>query len=280
MCPADGGWGPDHAPAGAATAARVFFADRLPVAERYAEMLVTDGVVRGLLGPREADRVWERHLLNCAAVAELVPFGVKLIDVGSGAGLPGIVLAVARPDLRITLVEPMARRVTFLIEAVTALGIADRVTVERCRAGEAVDRIPPAEVVTARALARLDQLAKWCLPLTAPDGRVLALKGASAPEEVATHRDAVIRSGGDEPVVRQCGTGLIDPPAVVVEIPRRSPPPGSPSEPSPPSGRGVAGGGRRRRGRRGGGRGNSGGSGHGRSGPGRPARVRATPATR
>ncbi|SDY19536.1 16S rRNA m(7)G-527 methyltransferase [Micromonospora pattaloongensis] len=213
-------------PAELADAARALFGDRLDLAEAYADLLATDGVVRGLIGPREAPRIWERHLLNCAAVAELIPTGASVVDVGSGAGLPGLVLAVARPDLAVTLVEPLARRTAFLSEAVAALGLEDTVTVLRARAEDAIpdagrDALPsPADIVTARAVAPLDRLAGWCLPLAAIGGRVLALKGASAADEVVQHRDVIDRFGGGTPVVRCCGVELIEPPTTVVEIVR------------------------------------------------------------
>jgi 16S rRNA (guanine527-N7)-methyltransferase len=185
---------------------------------------MTDGVVRGLIGPREAPRIWERHLLNCAAVAELVPVGQRVVDVGSGAGLPGVVLAITRPDLSVTLVEPLARRAAFLAEAVAALGLA-RTTVVRARAEECAEQglIEPAEVVAARAVAALDRLAAWCLPLTVNGGRVLALKGESAEQEVATHEAAIRSLGGAAPVIRRCGVGVVEPPVTVVEITRERP---------------------------------------------------------
>jgi 16S rRNA (guanine527-N7)-methyltransferase len=211
--------GPLHVPTDLVPAARALFGDRLDRASAYADLLATDGVVRGLIGPREAPRIWDRHLLNCAAIAELIPQRASVVDVGSGAGLPGIVLAVARPDLTVTLVEPLARRTAFLAEVVTALDLDRTVTVVRARAEECVGRTP-ADVVTARAVAPLDRLTGWCLPLTALGGRLLALKGASAADEVAAHRDAIGRLGGATPVVRRCGVGLIDPPTTVVEIVR------------------------------------------------------------
>ncbi|MBB4959134.1 16S rRNA (guanine(527)-N(7))-methyltransferase RsmG [Micromonospora polyrhachis] len=207
-------------------AARTLFGERLPLAERYAELLATDGVVRGLIGPREAPRIWERHLINCAAVAELLPPDCSVVDVGSGAGLPGLVLAVARPDLSVTLIEPLARRTAFLAEAVALLGLDRSVTVLRARAEEVVSNragsggLPPADVVTARAVAPLDRLAGWCLPLAAVGGRLLALKGASAADEVTEHHAAVERLGGGPASVRRCGVGVIDPPTTVVEIVR------------------------------------------------------------
>jgi 16S rRNA (guanine527-N7)-methyltransferase len=201
-------------------AARTVFGDGLPLAEAYAELLITDGVVRGLVGPREAPRVWDRHLLNCGVLSEMVPLGASVLDVGSGAGLPGIVLAVARPDLTVTLVEPLARRAAFLSEAVTTLGLGAAVTVVRARAEDLAGGTPTADVVTARAVAPLDRLAGWCLPLTTIGGRVLAVKGASASDEVAEHRDAVTRLGGSAPVISRCGVGVIEPPTTVVEIVR------------------------------------------------------------
>nr|MDT0663097.1 16S rRNA (guanine(527)-N(7))-methyltransferase RsmG [Micromonospora sp. DSM 115978] len=201
-------------------AATSLFGDRLPVAARYADLLATDGVVRGLIGPREAPRIWDRHLLNCATVAELIPAGVHVLDVGSGAGLPGIVLAIARPDLSIDLIEPLARRTTFLSEAVDILGLAARVRVLRARAEELPAGSGSAGVVTARAVAPLDRLAGWCLPLVGVGGRLLALKGAAATDEVDEHGDRIQRLGGGMPVVRRCGVGMVDPPTTIVEIVR------------------------------------------------------------
>ncbi|WP_328348986.1 16S rRNA (guanine(527)-N(7))-methyltransferase RsmG [Micromonospora sp. NBC_00421] len=208
-----------------ATAARALFGDRLDLAAGYAELLATDGVVRGLIGPREAPRIWDRHLLNCAAVAELIPPDASVIDVGSGAGLPGVVLAIARPDLTVVLVEPLARRTSFLVEAVERLGLARMVRVFRGRADEAASGVTgvgpfTADVVTARAVAPLDRLATWSLPLVVPRGRLIALKGASAADEVAEHAEAVAKLGGSEPTVRLCGTDILDPPTTVVEIVR------------------------------------------------------------
>ncbi|WP_239082209.1 16S rRNA (guanine(527)-N(7))-methyltransferase RsmG [Actinoplanes teichomyceticus] len=193
------------------------FGDRLALAGRFARLLATEGVVRGLIGPRETPRLWDRHLVNCGVVASLFPIGASVVDVGSGAGLPGIVLAVARPDLGITLVEPMARRTAFLTEAVDELGL-DNVTVLRGRAEEVIGEAGGADIVTARAVAPLDRLAGWCLPLARVGGRLLALKGASAAEEIGEHRLAIERLGGGEPAIRLCGSGLIDPPVTIVEI--------------------------------------------------------------
>jgi 16S rRNA (guanine527-N7)-methyltransferase len=195
----------------------------MPLASRYAELLTSAGVERGLLGPREASRVWERHLLNCAVIGELLPRAARVVDVGSGAGLPGIPLACARPDLRIDLVEPLARRVTFLEEAVAALALAPRVSVARGRAEEraVVRRVAPVAWVTARAVAPLDRLAAWCLPLLQPGGCLLALKGRRAAQELNEHRDVIGRLGGVDQHVVLCGVDLLASPSTVVVIRRR-----------------------------------------------------------
>jgi len=211
-------------PAHLAAAAERIFGDRLPLAVAYAESLMTDGVIRGLIGPREAPRIWDRHLLNCAVVGELIPPDASVADIGSGAGLPGIVLAVARPDLSVILVEPLARRTVYLTEVVAALGL-DRVRVIRARAEDCVGRPDappgfPVDVVTARAVAPLDRLAAWCLPLASVGGRVIALKGESAADEAAAHADAIGRLGGGTPAVRRCGEGLLAEATTVIEIVR------------------------------------------------------------
>ncbi len=165
-----------------AVASQVFAPSRLPLLERYAALLATEGVVRGLIGPREVPRLWDRHLVNCGLLAPLIPEGARVADVGSGAGLPGLVLALARPDLRVTLIEPMARRVAFLTEACAELG-ADGVTVQRGRAEDSADR-HAFDVVTSRALAPLPRVVAWSLPLVASGGAVLAMKGSSAAQEI------------------------------------------------------------------------------------------------
>jgi 16S rRNA (guanine527-N7)-methyltransferase len=167
-----------------AVLAQRVFGDRLELAVRYAQWLAGAAVERGLIGPHETDRLWERHLLNCAAIAALIPPGSQVVDVGSGAGLPGIVLAIARPDLRITLVEPMLRRTTFL-EAVIADLALGAVEVRRARAEELAKPPVRADVVTARAVAPVDRLAAISGPLLRPAGQLLAIKGTSVAAEVA-----------------------------------------------------------------------------------------------
>lgn len=202
-------------------AAAGVFGAALDRAVAYAELLATEGTVRGLLGPREVPRLWERHLLNSAVVAELVPPAARLVDAGSGAGLPGIPLALARPDLAVTLLEPLARRHAFLSECVERLGLT-AVTVLRGRAEEGPVRraLGGADVVTARAVAPLDRLADWCLPLLRPGGQLLALKGDTAADELATARAALTRSGAAAAEVVRCGAGTVDPPATVVVVTR------------------------------------------------------------
>lgn len=203
-------------------AATELFGARLDRATQFAELLVTTGVERGLIGPRESDRIWSRHLLNCAAPAELFPIKARVVDVGSGAGLPGLVLALARDDLRVDLVEPLARRVQFLTEAVTALGLADQVRVLRGRAEERTIRETAGSSawVTARAVAPLDRLVGWCLPLLEPGGRLVAMKGAQASSELTEHRSTLTRLGVSRMDVVECGVGLVEPAVTVVVVER------------------------------------------------------------
>ena len=174
----------------------------------------------GSSGPREASRVWERHVLNCAVVADLVPPAARVLDIGSGAGLPGIPLALARPDLRVVLVEPLARRVEWLRTVLADLELP--VEVERGRAEDTPirRRWEGADVVTSRAVAPLHRLAAWCLPLVRPGGMMLAVKGMSAPAEVERDARAVAVSGGGIPRIETCGVGIVDPPSTVVVVER------------------------------------------------------------
>lgn len=188
------------------------FASRMPLAEQYADLLATEGVTRGLIGPRELPRLWERHIMNSAVVLPRVPEGASVADVGTGAGLPGLVWAIARPDLTVSLVEPLLRRTTFLDEAVLALGL-DNVTVVRARAEDVKETY---DVVTARAVAPLDRLGRWCLPLVRPGGVLLALKGRTAQEEVTASTATLRRLGATTIVVSTYGTEGV--PTTVVEV--------------------------------------------------------------
>ncbi|MDL4773470.1 16S rRNA (guanine(527)-N(7))-methyltransferase RsmG [Actinomadura xylanilytica] len=192
------------------------FGDALPVAERYAAFLADAGVERGLIGPREADRLWERHLINCAVVAEAIPEGATVVDIGSGAGLPGIVLAIVRPDLSITLLEPLLRRTTFLNECVGMLELPN-VEVRRARAEEAAKDLS-VDVATARAVAPLERLAKWALPLLRPGGELLALKGERAAAELDEAQPVLQRFGVRTAELLQVGRGKVDPPTTLVRV--------------------------------------------------------------
>jgi 16S rRNA (guanine527-N7)-methyltransferase len=200
------------------------FPDASDGLDEFVSILATDGMTRGLIGPREVDRLWSRHVANCAVVQELVPQGSSLMDVGSGAGLPGIPIALVRPDISVILVEPLLRRATFLTEAVERLGLSNRVSVVRDRAEDVTLQ---ADVVTARAVAPLDRLARWTLPLTKLGGTVLALKGENAEAELTNAVGELERLGGGGAQVLAVGAQVVDPATTVVRImklkaPRRS----------------------------------------------------------
>ena len=192
----------------------------------FADLLADAGVERGLIGPREVPRLWQRHLLNCAVVADpaagLVPSGARVADVGSGAGLPGLVWAIVRPDTQTVLIEPLLRRSTFLSEAVDLLGLADRVVVWRGRAEDARNEVPAVDVVTARAVAPLERLLGWTVPLLRTGGRLVALKGSSARDELATAGGAAVHAGLVDLEVRELGSGWVEPETTVITGVRRT----------------------------------------------------------
>jgi 16S rRNA (guanine527-N7)-methyltransferase len=183
---------------------RAFPVARQPLAVRYAELLATDGVVRGLIGPREAPRLWDRHLFNCALLSEAVPSGSEVCDIGSGAGLPGLVLAIARPDVSVTLVEPLLRRTTFLSEVVEELGL-DHVEVVRGRA-DVLHGKRRFDVVTSRAVAALETLLDWSMPLVSPHGSLVAMKGSSVHEEISAAAPRLKAWGLAEPEILHVGS--------------------------------------------------------------------------
>lgn len=194
----------------------------------FADLLAGIGVERGLIGPREVPRIWQRHILNCAVVADpalgIVTPEATVADVGSGAGLPGLVWAVARPDVRMTLVEPLLRRATFLTEAVDALDLTGRVTVRRDRA-EDIARDPlwtGMSIVTARAVAPLDRLIGWTVPLLADSGLLVALKGSSAADEIAAADQSAQAAGLVNLTVRQLSADYLDVPTTVITGERRT----------------------------------------------------------
>jgi 16S rRNA (guanine527-N7)-methyltransferase len=201
---------------GVSEAAAALFGPRLDIAQRYAEVLAGAGVERGLLGPREVDRLWDRHLLNSAAVSELLDPGARIVDIGSGAGLPGLPLAIARPDLEIVLLEPLLRRSDFLREVVAELGLP--VDVVRGRAEEpwVREQIGEKDAAVSRAVAALDKLTKWSMPLLRTGGRMVAIKGEHAPDEVRQHRRVMEATGAVDVRVVTCGANYLRPPATVV----------------------------------------------------------------
>jgi 16S rRNA (guanine527-N7)-methyltransferase len=200
------------APAAAAT----IFGERLALAERFAVILADTGVSHGLIGPREVPRLWDRHVLNCAVAHQAFPEGVSVIDVGSGAGLPGLALAVARPDLRLHLVEPMLRRTNWLSMTADALGL-DNVTVHRGRAEEFTGRLS-APYATARAVARIDKLARWTFPLLDDGGVLVALKGEQAAQELEEERRALTKLGMVDAAIRTYGADLLEVPTITLEL--------------------------------------------------------------
>ena len=193
------------------------FGAALDQARRYAELLGTDGVTRGLIGPRETERLWDRHLLNCAAVSELLPERGVLVDIGSGAGLPGVVLALLRPSLQVILLEPLLRRSVFLEECIAELGLSNA-TVLRARAEDKAAAHVNADIATARAVAPLDRLAGWAARLLRPGGELLAIKGQSADEELAAAQPVLSRLGVRSAEVLQAGHGRVVSATTVVRV--------------------------------------------------------------
>ena len=197
-------------------AAQKVFGDRLPVAQRYVQHLASSGIERGLIGPREVPRLWERHVLNCAVVQELIEQGATVADVGSGAGLPGLCLAIARPDLSLTLIEPLERRVIWLTEVVEDLGL-ENVDIMRSRAEQAVGYVE-ADYVTARAVSALVGLLDITLPILRGTGQLLALKGRTATEEITKAKKKLNQYGARKTEILLAGENLLEEPTTVVRV--------------------------------------------------------------
>lgn len=197
---------------------RTVFGDRVELAQAYHDSLATVAAERGFIGPKEVDRLWERHILNCAVAAEAFDEGASVADVGSGAGLPGIPLAIARPDLQLTLIEPLLKRSTYLKEVKEQLGL-DNVTVVRGRAEE--QKRGQFDAVTSRAVAPLGKLAGWSLPLVRHGGAMVAMKGASVSEELERDEAQIRKAGGVDAEIFQVGEGLLAQPTTLIRIVRK-----------------------------------------------------------
>jgi 16S rRNA (guanine527-N7)-methyltransferase len=195
-------------------AAVAIFGDQIDQARSFAQTLAGDSDELGLLGPRELDKLWSRHILNSAVVAELVRPGDKVADVGSGAGLPGIPMAIARPDAQFVLIEPMERRSTWMLEVVEDLGLKN-VRVLRSRAEDVTEQ--DFDIVTARAVAVLDKLLKMCVPLLKPGGALIALKGSKAAEEIANSKKLEKKLGISSFEILVCGEKFLPEPTSVVK---------------------------------------------------------------
>ncbi|WP_261624911.1 16S rRNA (guanine(527)-N(7))-methyltransferase RsmG [Nesterenkonia marinintestina] len=201
------------------SAAEAIFGDRLPLVERYVEHLCSTGLEHGLLGPREIPRMWSRHVLNCAVLGAELPSGGTVADVGSGAGLPGIALALVRDDVDFQLIEPMERRVQWMDTVIRDLGLSN-VELIRARAEEVSDEVM-ADVVTARAVSALKKLLPLTVPLLDDDGELMLIKGRSAADEIEAAGKALSRHRMRRPEIMLLGEDLLDEPTTVVRIRRR-----------------------------------------------------------
>ncbi|WP_235840657.1 16S rRNA (guanine(527)-N(7))-methyltransferase RsmG [Corynebacterium liangguodongii] len=204
-------------PAPTPAAAAEVFGDRLALAEAYHRSLATVAAERGFIGPKEVGRLWERHLLNCGVIGEAFAEEMDVADIGSGAGLPGIPLAIARPDLHVTLIEPLLKRSTYLREVVAELGL-DNVSVLRGRAEE--QKTGLYEAVTSRAVAPLGKLAGWSLPLVKVGGVMIAMKGESVADELERDSAEIARAGGGEAEIFTVGEGILEQPATLIRVVR------------------------------------------------------------
>ena len=200
-------------------AAHSLFGERVPLAERFVEHLCTTGITHGLLGPREVPRMWGRHVLNCAVLGPELPESATVADVGSGAGLPGIALALVRPDVEFTLIEPMERRVDWLEMVIKDLGM-ENVQIIRARAEEVADEVM-ADVVTARAVSALKKLIPMTVPLLDDEGHLIFLKGRSAQEEIEAAQKVLKRFRLRAPEIQALGQDVLEEPTTIVRTRRR-----------------------------------------------------------
>ena len=191
-------------------------------AQQYHQWLAEQATLRGLIGPRETPKLWERHIFNSAVLAGVMPEHASVADIGSGAGLPGIPLALARPDLKVYLIEPLLRRTTFLEEVVEALQL-DNVTVVRGRAEDATVKqtVGMVDITTSRAVAPLGKLARWSLPLTKSGGSMIALKGSSAEEEIQRDQKDIAKAKGTNARVLLLGENILEVATYAVFVDKR-----------------------------------------------------------
>ena len=194
--------------------AKAIFGPQIEKARTFAQKLANDSDDLGLLGPRELDKLWSRHILNSAVVAETVKAGDLVADVGSGAGLPGIPMAIAVPEARFVLIEPMERRSTWMLEVIQELGL-NNIEVRRARAEEVLDL--KFDIVTARAVAALDKLLRLTVPLLKPGGSLIALKGSKAAEEIEAARKLQKKLGVASFEIQICGEKFLAEPTSVVK---------------------------------------------------------------
>jgi len=206
-------------------AAKTVFGPRLDLAQRYAELLADTGVEWGLLGPHEIERIWERHLLNCGVVAELLEPGERVADIGSGAGLPGLALAIAEPGLDVVLIESLLRRSEFLRMVITELGLGVEVLRGRAEDPAVRESAGGCDAVVSRAVGPLDKVARWSMALLRPGGRMLAIKGERAAAELREHRRVLTSLGAADARVVECGVKYLAPPTTVVVARRAKPDP-------------------------------------------------------
>jgi 16S rRNA (guanine527-N7)-methyltransferase len=202
---------------------QAWFGSATPGVHRFVDLLASEGVRRGLLGPREVPRLWGRHILNCVVVHPLIDDGRSVADLGSGAGLPGVVLALARPDLSVTLIEPLLRRTRFLEQVRTEIDLPN-LTIVRSRAEDLAGQLT-FDVVVARAVAPLDRLAAWALPLCRASGELLAIKGSSARDELQQSAPMLTRLHAGQATIQTCGVGVVEPATTVVRIMSHEPTP-------------------------------------------------------
>jgi 16S rRNA (guanine527-N7)-methyltransferase len=206
----------DYTPEVEPKEAQEVFGEYIGQARQYFDLLVRDGDLLGLIGPRELPKLWSRHILNSAVVADLIEDGQVVADVGSGAGFPGIPMAILRPKVKFVLIEPMERRANWLADVVVPTLGLENVKVLRGRAEEAPLR--NYDVTTARAVSALPKLLRMLVPLTAPGGQVLAMKGSKAQDEIEESKSLAKKLKLESFEIVTVGEKLLIDPTTVVRV--------------------------------------------------------------